>query len=201
MALRAALCGALAAGCSAEGSAPGRATSEPPRPSASVVAEREASAAEPPPAASAVARPPASVEPTATATPERPPSAMVELAPTQGDLLPLLRAEAGRAKKRGLAPFVEFYADWCAPCKVLAKSMSDARVADAFRGTYVIKLNLDDWQDKLAGTGFDPRVIPAFYALDEEGRPTGRKIDEKAWKKTTPATIAGPLAAFFRGAP
>lgn len=123
---------------------------------------------------------------------------IVEIAPTMGDLLPLLRDHAARAREKKLKPYVEFYADWCKPCRDLDASLADARVIDAIKSAYIVKLNFDDWQDKLAGSGFVPRKIPVFYAIGADGRATGRKLVGDTGVKITPENIAPLLKAFFQ---
>jgi thiol-disulfide isomerase/thioredoxin len=123
----------------------------------------------------------------------------VELAPTQGDLAPLLREQVSLARDRKLRPFVEFYADWCKPCRDLSALMEDARMREALRSTYIIKINVDDWQDKLRGTGFVPREIPVFYALDADGRPAGRQILGYVRGVNAPEKLIPRLSAFFQG--
>jgi thiol-disulfide isomerase/thioredoxin len=192
---------ALCAGCSREVGAPANgAPADLPRP---VAFEQPAGALT---LASALAAPPVSAAAsTAAATaqatnaaPERP-FTLVELSPTQGDLAPLLHDHATRARDKKLRPFVEFYADWCKPCRDLDAMTGDARMIDALRSTYIIKLNVDDWEGKLRGTGFVPRQIPVFYAIDEEGRPTGRQILGFLRGTTTPEKLAPRLRGFFQG--
>ena len=75
--------------------------------------------------------------------------------------------------------------------------MGDARMSDAFAGTYLISIDIDEWSQQLAGTAFDSSSIPVFYELDEKAKPTGRKIDGGAWAENIPANMAPPLKAFF----
>src|SRR6185503_12432154 len=175
-----ALLAAAIAGCNREAGAPANGArpgtpGEPPAPSGEVLAPTTRPPPDPGSSAAPTAPTAASTAPRTPEEPERP-YVLVELAPTQGDLLPLLREHAARAREKKLRPFAEFYADWCAPCRELTRSMGDPRVIDAFRSTYIVKINFDDWQDKLPGTGFVPRQIPVFYAVGADGRPAGPKL-------------------------
>jgi thiol:disulfide interchange protein len=121
----------------------------------------------------------------------------MELAPTQGELLPLLKDNAARAQKRQLRPLVEFYADWCAPCRAFQASLGAPAMMEALRGTFLIKLNLDDWHDKLEGTGFDMKSIPFFYLIGSDGRPTGKVLDGDKWGRSTVANMSAALSRFL----
>ncbi len=124
---------------------------------------------------------------------------IVTLQTADGKLADLLLAEAQKAKLKELTPFVEFYADWCGPCKALSKSLGDPRMIEAFTGTYIIRLNVDDWQEAALKAGFEVKGIPAFFAIDEAGKPTGRTITGAAWGEDIPENMAPPLKAFFTG--
>jgi thiol-disulfide isomerase/thioredoxin len=93
---------------------------------------------------------------------------------------------------------VDFYADWCAPCKSLEKNLGDPAMVAAFDGAYIIRLNLDDWKDRLPAAGFRVTGIPAFYELGADGKPTGRMVTGAAWGEDIPANMAPPLKAFFQ---
>jgi thiol-disulfide isomerase/thioredoxin len=113
------------------------------------------------------------------------------------DLPKLLAEHAALARKAGLAPFVELWAEWCPPCKKLEAAMGDPRIAAAFAGVYLIRLDSDQWGPKLAGTGLANGSIPVFYELDDQGKTTGRTINGGAWGEDTPENMAPPLDAFF----
>jgi hypothetical protein len=145
------------------------------------------------------ARRPAAAQDPAPERPTPKPFEVVSLLPAQGDLPTLLAREAARARERGLKPCVEFTAAWCQPSRALHRSLDDPRMADAFRGVCLIRLDVDDWRDRLPGTGFAVRAVPLFAELDGQGRPTGRTIDGSAWGADTPANMAPPLKRFFHG--
>jgi thiol:disulfide interchange protein len=125
--------------------------------------------------------------------------ASVRLMPSQGKLSTLLTQEVEKARARNLRPFLELRAEWCGPCKQLEASMGDDRMIDAFAGTYLISVDIDEWGDKLEPLGFETGSIPAFYELDGQAKPTGRTITGGAWAENIPANMAPPLKAFFAG--
>ncbi|APR83819.1 Hypothetical protein A7982_09168 [Minicystis rosea] len=186
-------------GCAPE--APPSPTAKEPTATAIRPADRSAEPLPSAPPVTASAPPVASsVAPTASAAPPPTPKlTLIELAPTQGDLMPLLREEAKRAKDEGLIAVVEFYADWCAPCRVFQQNIRAPEIAAPLAGVRLVKLNLDDWHDKLRGTGFAPRTIPSFYFFGPDGRPTGKLLDGDRWGKSSPARMGEALTEWLRG--
>ena len=123
---------------------------------------------------------------------------LVELHPSHGKLNALLAEHTNLALAADRRPFVELYADWCPPCIKLDESLADQRMVEAYRGTYIIRLDLDDWNRQLSGTDFTVTVIPIFFELDGEGAPTGRTITGGAWGEDVPENMAPPLHNFFQ---
>lgn len=128
-------------------------------------------------------------------------SASVRLVPAAGTLEKLLPVEVAKARAQQLAPYVEIGAKWCKPCRQLEASMNDPRMKDAFDGTYVIHLDLDDWSGSLGPLALEPTVIPVLFEVDARGKSTGRSIDGDDWGATTAENVAPQLEAFFAKRP
>lgn len=119
---------------------------------------------------------------------------------TNGDLLDQLAMETKRARSLDLVPFVEFDATWCPPCQAINASLEaqDDLTLQAFDGVYLIRIDVDEW-----GWGdqnnFIVDAIPMYFKLDENGRPTGDKVDGGAWNEDIPENFAPVLDTFFHG--
>lgn len=64
---------------------------------------------------------------------------------------------------------VDFYADWCGPCKI-ASPVLDELAAEYAGEIYVYKVNTET-ERELAGV-FGIRSIPSFLLVPQEGRPS-----------------------------
>src|SRR5581483_6218754 len=116
----------------------------------------------------------------------------------EGDSLRgLLAEEVSKALKLGQRPYVQFFADWCGPCRALRASLTDPLMQDAFAGTYIVQLSADRWAKLAPASGFSFSSVPIFFELAPSGSPTGRCIDGNAWGANTPANMAAPLKKFF----
>lgn len=110
-----------------------------------------------------------------------------------------LAAFAKQAKGAGKKAYAYLHAEWCGPCQALEKThAADASMVDAFSGTAIALIDIDAAGRKtLDPLGLDSSAIPVFYRLDDNGKPTGDKIDGGAWGDNIPANMAPPLKAFF----
>lgn len=107
-----------------------------------------------------------------------------------------VKNETKVAQERGLKPFVLMYADWCSPCHAIKKHIKNPLMQDAFKGTYIILINVDEWSDEIKGKYF-VRGIPTFFEINSAGEPSGKKIDSGAWEDNTPSEMAPVLNKFF----
>jgi len=117
----------------------------------------------------------------------------------QDMLFTVLRAQGAKAVALGRTPFIEMTAPWCPHCNAVLKEMGDARMLEAFAGTYLIRLNTDDWGEalcKVLDRNF--RGIPAFFPIDSTGRQRGPSVSGSDWGADTPEDVAPVLQQFFR---
>ncbi len=121
----------------------------------------------------------------------------VKLKPASGELATLLPAEIAKARAQHLVPYVEVGAAWCKPCRQLQASMTDPRMKDAFDGTYLIHLDVDDWSSSLSALDLEPTVIPVVFEVDAQGKSTGRSINGNDWGDNRAESMAPQLKAFF----
>jgi thiol-disulfide isomerase/thioredoxin len=123
-----------------------------------------------------------------------------DIVPDGGSLVSQLAKGAREASDLGLLPVAEFGATWCPACVAIQQALAagEPLMVDAFRGVYVIRIDVDLWpKSEIAAAGFDVPVIPKFFKLDSEGRPTGDVIDGGAWGENIPENMAPPLKEFF----
>jgi hypothetical protein len=114
---------------------------------------------------------------------------LAELGAAGGPLADQVRREAAQARKRGLQPVAELSADWCKPCAAIKRYLGDPAMVDAFKG---------GWKEaELSAAGLRTVGVPMFFALDANGRPTGRTITSSVWGDDIPANMAPPLKRFF----
>jgi thiol-disulfide isomerase/thioredoxin len=125
--------------------------------------------------------------------------AVVDALSEEGPLAEVLADHASRAVQMGLRPFVEFTATWCPSCNALADSLEDPRMIEAFRGVYLVRVDIDEWERSLPGSAFRVFGVPTFFEVDERGLPTGRMLTGAAWGRDIVENMAPVLKEFFAG--
>ena len=98
------------------------------------------------------------------------------------DLIEHLTAQNFAHKTKKGVVLVDFWADWCMPCKMMAPVLND--VAEATEGTATIyKLNVDEQQQVAAQYGI--RSIPTMILFKD-----GKEVERIIGVKSKEAVIA-----------
>lgn len=79
-------------------------------------------------------------------------------------------AEAGAS---GRPLFVDFYADWCAPCKTLEAEIMRMPAVERALLDYV-SIRVDTYRFPEAGRSYDIAVPPTLLILDSQGKERSR---------------------------
>lgn len=80
------------------------------------------------------------------------------------------------AAKEGKLYFVDFYANWCLPCKWMDETtFSDPEVANFLRANYIpTKVNIDDFDGFKYKEQYNVRMLPTFIIFNSSGKIVGR---------------------------
>jgi hypothetical protein len=111
-------------------------------------------------------------------------------------LVEQLRAHANTAEGQRLRPFMEAGAMWCPPSRMFGEALSDPRMEAALAGVYLIRVDVDDVGSDPFLTELRVMAVPAFYELDADGHPTGRKMTGDAWGADTIENMSAAMAKF-----
>ena len=80
-----------------------------------------------------------------------------------------------QAREADRPVFLDFYAEWCAPCKIIeGKIIPDPRVQAALDGFIFVRLDMDI--DLEAGQQFDVFGMPTMLVLDGQGEELFRHV-------------------------
>ncbi len=81
----------------------------------------------------------------------------------------------GKARESTRPVFIDFYAEWCAPCRIIeGKIIPDARVQAALDGFIFVRVDMDI--DLEAGRRFEVFGMPTLLVLSSEGKELFRHV-------------------------
>jgi thiol-disulfide isomerase/thioredoxin len=179
---------ALAGAC-ARDDAPTPSAATTPPPANAVAADLPATAPTP------VAMPQVAAPPVATPAPAV--LTILEIDAQAGPLDGQLAAIAARAKREDRIATVELWASWCAPCKTFDRLLEAGPVVDALRGTILVRVDVDMFDDELTQMGFTAPKIPSLYRIDARGKPAGKPLSGADWTKRDAGQIAAAVGEFL----
>ena len=86
-----------------------------------------------------------------------------------------LPSALAKAKETGQPIMIDFYADWCGPCKMLdAETYSDDRVAAASTNLVMVRIDVD--QNQPLSSRYRVESIPTIVVLNAEGAEINRTV-------------------------
>lgn len=76
------------------------------------------------------------------------------------------------ASAQGKYVFIDFYADWCVPCKWMDETTyTDQRVINTLKTQFIpVKINIDDFDGYTLKEEYNVKVLPTVIVLDPSGR-------------------------------
>ncbi len=81
-----------------------------------------------------------------------------------------------KAKEQNKLVFIDFYASWCPPCKMMASQVfPQKKVGDYFNATFVnAKLDVDKGEGRTLAAKYGVSSIPTYIVFDKNGNEVGR---------------------------
>jgi len=72
------------------------------------------------------------------------------------------------AKEKNKNIFIDFYADWCAPCKMMDKTFADAKVVEAMQEMVLLRIDVD--KNKEFAQKYNITRMPTYIILDSNAQ-------------------------------
>ena len=106
------------------------------------------------------------------------------------------------ASEKNQKVFIQITAEWCSPCKRLRKKSEEPLLQKAYQGTYIIRLDRDEWGKDFAEIGIKKTPIPIFWELggtEVSPKVTKYVLDGNYWKEITAEALSPIFKAYFSG--
>lgn len=93
-----------------------------------------------------------------------------------------------------LPAIIDFYADWCGPCKMVAPVLEE--LAKEYEGKLII-YKVDTEKEQELASAFGIRSIPTFLFIPKEGKPMMQPgaLSKSMFKKVIDEQLLAPLLA------
>jgi thioredoxin 1 len=93
-----------------------------------------------------------------------------------------------------LPAIIDFYADWCGPCKMVAPVLEE--LAKEYQGKLII-YKVDTEKEQELAAAFGIRSIPTFLFIPKEGKPMMQPgaLSKSMFKKVIDEQLLAPLLA------
>jgi len=88
-----------------------------------------------------------------------------------------LTAAMSQAKKEGKLVFVDFYASWCSPCRLMDEyTFTDPELAKYMSDKYIpVKVNIDDFDGFAYKQQYNINLLPTLIVMNCDGKEIERK--------------------------
>lgn len=106
-----------------------------------------------------------------------------------------LTAAMEQAKKEGKLVFVDFYASWCSPCRLMDEyTFTDPELAKYMSDKYVpVKVNIDDFDGFAYKQQYNINLLPTLIVMNCDGKEIERKEEG-----LVPSTLSAFLGEHYK---
>jgi hypothetical protein len=123
---------------------------------------------------------------------------LVDLGPDAASLEDALDAQRARAEQEERKLLLWLSRNDCQPCSGVAAALLDERLQRALADTWVVRVDVGDYQGDLEHLGIPTQFVPGFALLDTNNRPVDY-LHGGEWDDDIPENIAPVLDRFVHG--
>jgi thiol-disulfide isomerase/thioredoxin len=113
-------------------------------------------------------------------------------------LLDVMESHVTKANALNQDLYIQITATWCGPCKRLQAAMPNELMQEAFAGTYIVKLDADEWKEDFSSIDITIKAVPTFYQVTSEAKAGNYTVNGGAWAEDIPENMAPVLKTYFK---